>query len=144
MLPTGAVERQPPGWGFWGRWVGVSAVGFGLAAFLGMCLAWATVGVEPTGEATPRFFSMAYLDTMRESIALGRDDPIGELSGGRDLRYSAIYAPGGEFISWSVAIVLAGLMQWRFLRRHVGWAQWWALPVPLYVVFLEPGSCMEG
>ncbi len=132
-----AVERKLPGWGFWGRWVLVSAVGFGLGAFVGMCLAWGVVGVGPTGETTPKFFSMAYLDTIRESITLGREDPIGELSGGRDLRYSAFYAPGGELLLYSVMIGLGGLTQWLFLRRRFALARWWVLPVPLYFGFLD-------
>ena len=130
------VDRKLPGSGFWGQWVLVSALGVGLGAFLGMCLAWGVVGVEPTGETTPKFFSMAYFDTMRASIALGRDDPIGELSGGRDLRYSAFYAPGGEFFMYTVMIALGGLTQWLFLRRRLAWARWWVLPVPLYFGFV--------
>ncbi len=126
-----AVERKLPGWGMWGRWVLLSAVGFTASAFVGMCLAWAVVGIVPTGETTPKFFSMAYLDTIRASITLGREDPIGELSGGRDLRYSVFFGPGGELFYWSMTIVLGGLMQWLVLRRHAERAVWWALPVPL-------------
>ena len=119
-----AVESKLPGWGMWGRWVLLSAVGFTASAFVGMCLAWAVVGIVPTGETTPKFFSMAYLDTMA-----GPWDPW------HDLKYSAVYAPGGEFIYWSVMIALGGLMQWLVLRRHVGWARWWALPVPLIFAY---------
>ena len=122
-----AVERKLPGWGFWGRWVLVSAAGFGLGAFLGMSLAWATVGVVATGsEVTPTFFSMAYFHAMYE--------PGWERW--HDIKYSAIYAPWGEFILWTVAIAVGGFMQWLVLRRHVGWARWWALPVPLYVAYV--------
>ncbi len=121
-----AVERKLPGWGFWGRWVLVSAVGFGLGAFLGMSLAWATVGVVATGsEVTPAFFSMAYLDVQAN----------GTYEQWHDLKYSAIFAPGGEFILYTVAMVVGGLMQWLVLRRHVGWARWWALPVPLIFAY---------
>ncbi len=102
----------------------VSAVGFTASAFVGMCLAWAVVGIVPTGETTPKFFSMAYLDTM-----------AGPWDQWHDLKYSAIYAPGGEFIYWAVTIALGGLMQWLVLRRHIGWARWWALPVPLYFLY---------
>ncbi len=116
-----AVDRELPGWGLWGRWVLASAAGFGFGEFLGMSLAWATVGVVSTGsDVTPTFFSMAYLETMGEPG-----------DAGRALRYSAIYAPGGEFILLTVEIVVGGLMQWLVLRRHLGWARWWALPVPL-------------
>ena len=62
--------------------------------------------------------------------------PVGASSRWHDLKYSAIYALGGEFILWTVAIAVGGLMQWLVLRRHVGWARWWALPVPLYFGFL--------
>ena len=85
-----------------------------------------TVGVVATGsEVTPRFFSMAYLDAM-----------FGAGEQWRVLKYSAFYAPGGEFLLYSVMIALGGLTQWLFLRRHVGWAHWWALPVPLYFGFV--------
>ncbi len=130
-----AVERKLPGWGFWGRWVLVSAVGFGLGAFLGMSLAWATVGVVATGsEVTPAFFSMAYLDVQAN----------GTYEQWHDLKYSAIYAPGGEFIYWAVTIALGGLMQWLVLRRHIGWARWWALPVPLYFLYFGFLDLMGG
>ncbi len=119
-----AVQRKLPRWGFWGRWVLVSAVGFTASAFVGMCLAWAVVGIVPTGETTPKFFSMAYLDTM-----------AGPWDQWHDLKYSAIYAPGGELFYWSVTIVLGGLMQWLVLRRHAERAVWWALPVPLAVAY---------
>ena len=43
------VEGKLPGWGFWGRWAVASAAGYGFSAFLGMCVAWAVVGVEDQG-----------------------------------------------------------------------------------------------
>ena len=119
-----AVERKLPGWGFWGRWVLLSAVGFTASAFVGMCLAWAVVGIVPTGETTPTFLSMAYLDTMA-----GPWDPW------HDLKYSAFFGPGGKLFYWSVTIVLGGLMQWLVLRRHTERAVWWALPVPLAIAY---------
>ncbi len=107
----------------------VSAVGFTASAFVGMCLAWAVVGVVPTGEATPKFFSRAYLDSMLESM-FGPGEDLGH-----DLRYSAFFGPGGELFYWGVTIVLGGLMQWLVLRRHAERAVWWALPVPLAVAY---------
>ena len=116
------VDRKLPGWGFWGRWVLVSASGFGLGAFLGMCLAWATIGVVATGsEWTPTFFSMGYLQDSDHAT---------------DIRRSAVFAPWGEFTYWTVAMVSGGIMQWLVVRKHVGWARWWALPVPAWFGFI--------
>ena len=122
---TVTVERKLPGWGFWVRWVCVSAGGFCLGAFLGMSLAWATVGVVAAGsEVTPEFFSLHYLDVKEN----------GTYEEWHALKYSAVSAPGGEIISWTTAIAVGGLMLWFFLRKQVRWARWWALPIPLSFV----------
>lgn len=120
-----AIERKLAGWSFWGLWVLLSFVGFTASAFLGMCLAWAVVGIVPTGETTPEFFSMAYFDAM-----FGPDEERWH-----DLKYSAFFGPGGEVFYWSVTIVLGGLMQWLVLRSRAERAVWWALPVPLAVAY---------
>lgn len=117
-----AQPQKIPGWAFWARWLLASAVGFGAGAFLGMCLAWATVGVVTTdGAWTPEFFSTAYLADSVNATAVRR---------------SAIFAPGGEFMLWTAAVVVGGFMQWLVVRQQPRWAHWWALPVPLFVGFI--------
>lgn len=116
------IKRTLPGWGYWGKWILLSFFGFTLASFLGMSLAWMVVGVDATGnEWTPKYFSMAYLDTM-----FSEDDDRW-----RTIKYSAYYAQGGELIYRIVTVAIGGTIQWMFLRKYTSKAWLWAIPVPL-------------
>jgi hypothetical protein len=117
------VELKLPGWGLFARWVLASGAGFGIGAFVGMSLAWATVGVIPiAGGWTPTFLSPTYPIEWQVLNEAQRSSLLG-----------AYFAPGGELILWTTAVIAGAAAQWLVVRKQARWARWWVLPVPLMV-----------
>ena len=80
-----------------------------------MSLAWVTVGVIATGPG---------------------DAPAYFYFGPSDIKQDAVFAPGGELITWGVPIIVGAVFQALVLRRQGRQALWWVLPIPLFAAII--------